>query len=127
MGLREQIAADTTWILTNEDDFGWPITLMDPSGKSESLIGFSDDISEVIDPQTGEVVSGRFATAVFSMATLTAAGFTSLPEGVMNTAGKPWLVVFDDVYGASHTFNVESSKPDRAMGVVVCHLGTYNP
>lgn len=127
MSLRLRAAADTATILTKTADFGWATTVTDPNGLSKLVIGFSNDIAQVIDPQTGLVVSGRVATAVFSISTLEAAGFATLPQGIEEQSSKPWRVDFNDVNGNAHTFKVSSSDPDRAMGVVVCFLELYTP
>jgi hypothetical protein len=127
MSLRLQAVSDIATILTDTDDFGWSTTVTDPSELSAPVIGFSNDIAQVIDPQTGLVVSGRVATAVFSISTLESAGFTTLPQGIESQSSKPWRVDFDDVHGYSHTFKVSSSDPDRTAGVVVCFLEAYTP
>lgn len=125
MGLRAQAALDAQAILTNTDDFGWPITVTDPAGTSAALTGFSNDITQVIDPQTGAVVSGRTATAALSIATLTEAGFTELPYGVVSAGQRPWVIAFDDINGQPWTFKVMASDPDRTLGIVVCFLEEY--
>ena len=125
MGLRETAAADVGAIL--EDSvygFGWPITVTDPDGNTAPLTGVSGDISQVIDPDTGIAVSGRLASAVLRISSLTAAGL-GLPVGIADSAKKPWVVQFDDINGNAHTFKVQQSDPDRAVGVVVCLLEVY--
>jgi len=125
MGLREVASADVGAIL--EDGvygFGWPITVTDPGGKSAPLTGFSDDISQVIDPDTGIAVSGRLASAVLRISSLTEAGL-GLPVGIADAGSKPWVINFDDINGSPHTFKVQQSDPDRAIGIVVCILEIY--
>ena len=127
MGLRDLAEQDLGGIL--EDDaygFGWPITLTDPAGLSDNtLIGFSDDISQVIDPDTGQLVSGRLASVALRISSLLTAGFT-LPRGVADQSSKPWVVTFNDINGTSHTFKVRQADPDRALGLVVCILEEYS-
>jgi hypothetical protein len=127
MSLRERAAADTTAILTNQDHFGWLITVIDPDGLSASITGFSNDIAQAVDPQTGQVVSGRLATVALSISTLNDAGFTSLPVGIADTNRLPWIVSFNDVQGDAYTFKISVANPDRTLGVVVCYLEAYNP
>lgn len=125
-GLRETAEADLEFIL--EDDvtgFGWPITVTDPAAKAESLIGFSGDIAQVIDPDTGQAVSGRLAMVTLRISTLIAKGFTSLPRAIADDTSKPWLIAFDDINGNSFTFKVQQSNPDRTLGVVKCILEIY--
>jgi len=106
--------------------FGWPIQVTSPEGlNAPDLVGFSNDISQLVDPDTGQAVSGRLATVSLRIASLTLAGFTELPEGVANTAIKPWLVTFDSINGEAFTFKVTESNPDRAIGVVVLMLEFY--
>ena len=125
MGLRARAALDAQRILTNTNHFGWPITITDPAGTSAVVTGFSNDVAQVLDPQTGEVIEGRTVTAVLSIATLTEAGFTSLPRSVVSDAQRPWVITFDDVNGNSGTFKVMSTNPDHTLGIIVCFLETY--
>ena len=122
MGLRTQIEADLAESMEDEDDFGWPVTIVAPDGVSQSLIGLSTDIAQIIDPDTGMVISGRMASIALRISTLI---FATLPEGVADQTSKPWLVWFEDVNGNPYTFKVKESNPDRAMGIVVCILELY--
>ena len=127
MGLRAKAGADAKTIL--EDGaigFGWPITVTDPSGTVGNLTGFSNDISELIDPDTGQAVSGRLASVALSIDSLTDAGL-GLPVGIADSTLKPWLVAFDDVNGNPFTFKVQRSNPDRALGIITCILEFYKP
>ena len=128
MSLREQAEADLGIIL--EDDingFGWPITITNPAGVSESLVGFSSDITQLIDPETGAAVSGRLASVALRIKSLVLAGFTELPRNIPDATSKPWLIQFDDINGNAFTFKVSDSNPDRAMGLIVCVLEAYTP
>ena len=127
MGLRELAENDLGFILEDEvTGFGWPVTITDPLGNSGTgpFIGFTDDISQVIDPDTGQAVSGRLATVVLRISSLNAAGL-GIPEGISDENLKPWVVQFDDINGVSYTFKVSSSNPDRALGVVSLILELY--
>ena len=127
MGAREIAEADLGFIL--EDSvfgFGFDITVTDPSGLSKPLTGFSNDISQVIDPDTGQAVSGRLASVALRISSLTAAGF-ALPVAVADAGAKPWLITFDDINGNSFIFKVQQSNPDRTLGVIACILETYKP
>jgi len=110
-----------------EDDtygYGWAIVLTDPAGTEVPLTGFSDDISQIIDPDTGQAVSGRLASAVLRISSITGAGLT-MPKGISDRTSKPWLISFDDINGNPYTFKVSQADPDRALGVVVCILEFY--
>ena len=104
--------------------FGWPITVTDPAGATAPLTGYSDDISQIIDPDTGQAVSGRLASAVLRISSLTGAGL-DLPQAIADASSKPWLIQFDDINGSAFTFKVSQSNPDRALGLVVCLLELY--
>jgi len=128
MGLRDIAKTDLSLILADSDyGFAYLITVTNPAGTStpSGFTGFSNDISQIIDPDTGEAVSGRSATVALDMTALTAAGFSTLPEAVADEDLKPWIVVFDDIEGSSYTFKVSQSNPDRSLGLVVCHLEAY--
>lgn len=126
MSLRETAEADLAGIL--EDDvngFGYPIILTSPDELVKPLIGFSNDISLLIDADTGLAISGRSASVALRISSLIAAGYTTLPEAVQDSALKPWLVTFDDINGNSFTFKVQEGSPDRAIGVIICKLEIY--
>lgn len=125
MSLRELAEQDLAVVLENGSDFGWPITVTDPDGLSGSLTGSSTDIAQVIDPDTGEAVSGRMAAVTLRISSLTAAGL-GLPVAIADSTGLPWRVTFDDINGTPYTFLVAQSNPDRALGVVTCILRIYN-
>lgn len=127
MGLRELAEQDLGAILEDSAyGFGWSITLTDPAGLTDpNLIGFSDDISQVIDPDTGQLVSGRLASVALRISSLLTAGFT-LPRGIADQSSKPWVVTFNDINGTSHTFKVRQADPDRALGLIVCILEGYD-
>lgn len=126
MGLRELAEQDLAATLEDSvGGFAWPITITDPDGNSGSLTGSSTDIAQVIDPDTGEAVSGRLASIAVRISTLTAKGL-GLPVGIADAGSKPWIVQFDDINGNPYTFKVTQSNPDRAIGLVTCILGVYN-
>lgn len=124
MGLREQAAADLRTILADESGFGWPIWIYPPTGEGARLTGFSNDVAQMIDPQTGQAVSGRVASIALSIADLDAANL-GLPRAIASKASKPWLVQFCDIGGKQHLFKVSEANPDRALGVVTCLLEPY--
>ena len=125
MSLRVLAESDLGLILEDgATGFGWPITLTNPAGATFAGIGFSDDIAQVIDPDTGELVSGRLASAAIRISTLYAAGF-ELPRAIADSDIKPWLVAFDDINGLPYTFKVRQSNPDRALGLITLVLEAY--
>lgn len=119
--------AEADLAVTLEDPvfgFGQAITVTDPDGNTANLTGFSGDIAQVIDPDTGTAVSGRLAHVDLRISSLTAAGL-GLPIGVVKRTDKPWIIDFDDIQGAPYKFKVQQSNPDRTSGVIACILETY--
>ncbi len=126
-GLREQAESDLSFIL--EDGvygFGWPINIKDPAGTDADLTGFSGDISQMFDPETGVPISGQLAHVALRLTTLKAVPF-EVPRGVADESSKPWVVTFEDIDGEPRTFKVKNSDPDFTLGVVVCILEHYEP
>lgn len=129
MSLRLQAETDLGYILEGDSGgFRWPISVTDPSGlTAPALFGFSNDVALAIDPDTGQTVSGRIASVALRISSLQAAGFTTLPIGIHDSAVKPWIVVFDDINGSPYTFKIREGDPDRALGLVTCVLEQYTP
>ena len=127
MGLREVAEADLEFMLeVDSDGFAWPISLTDPAGTTVSMQGFSNDVAQVVDPDTGQVFSGRTASIALRIASIYAAlPGSGLPESIEDASSKPWVVAFDDIHGLAYTFKVEQSNPDRTLGVVTCVLEQY--
>lgn len=126
MGLREDAAADLRLILEDTAaGFGWPITVIDPSRNAVEMAGLSNDISHMIDPQTGIAVTGRLAHVVLSIASLQAAGL-EMPRGIADSKSRPWVVQFNDINGTTHKFRVSEAMPDRALGCVKCSLEAFD-
>jgi hypothetical protein len=125
VSLRAQAAVDARAIVGDASAFACPTTLTDPGGHTAAVNGLTTDVHTTIDPNTGMVVSGRKASVAYSLAALTAAGFASVPKQIASQSSKPWVVVFADITGASHTFKVAEGLPDAAIGIVVCMLEAY--
>lgn len=126
MGLRETAESDLGKILNDSaTGFAWSINVTDPASKSEDLKGLSNDIHQAIDPDTGQIVSGRVASVALRLADLTAAGFTSIPRNISDDSSRPWIIKFDDINGNAFTFKVSESNPDRALGAILCFLEIY--
>lgn len=128
MNLRELAEADLATTL--EDGlagFGWPVTLTTPAGAVVNVTAQSNDISLMVDPQTGVLVSGRQASATVRISSLYAQSVSVLPFGEPRKGAKPWLVQFNDINGLPYTFKVVTGEPDRALGVVVLLLEAWKP
>jgi hypothetical protein len=126
VGLAEIIYADTRAIL-NDSVFGngVAISLTAPDCRVGTLTGFSNDIGLLVDPDTGQAVSGRAATIAIHLADLAEQGL-GIPENVQNKRSKPWVVGYTDQLGNTYTFKVSESHPDRTLGVVTCSLVSYD-
>ena len=125
MSLRTTAEQDLGAILEDSAmGFGWAIQVTDPSGLSKPLTGFSDDISQIIDPDTGEAVSGRLVSVALRISSLIAVGL-ALPVGIADSKIKPWVIEFDDINGNPYKFKVAQSNPDRALGLITCILELY--
>ena len=126
MGLKDIAAADARTILNDKvTGVAVSIIITDPDGVVGNLTGNSSDIAEVIDVDTGRMISGREASVTLVIADLTEKGL-GIPENVQDDSKKPWLVDFDDVNGNSYTFKVIRSSPDRTIGNITVHLGAYD-
>lgn len=126
MGLRTTAENDLAFILENKAcGFGFDITVTNPSLTVAQFVGFSNDISQVIDPDTGQVVSGRSASVALRMTSLNTAFSNVLPVGIADASSKPWIVEFLDIAGFAHKFKVIKSNPDRALGIVTLLLDRY--
>lgn len=127
MSLRLQAAADLQGILEDSvGGFGWAISVTSPVGVTAAFTGFSTDIGQTIDPETGVAISGSRASVALRIASLTAASMT-IPKNVADTTGKPWVVKFNDINGVPRTFKVFDAMPDHALGIITLMLESYRP
>ena len=125
MGLRQEIRQHAHTILQDvAHGFAWSLVVTNPDGIAACMKGFSTDIADLIDPETGMAVSGRQAEVTLSFDSLKAVGLKH-PAYIANGDGKPWTIKFDDIEGISHIFKVMRSAPDRTMGLVLCYLEAY--
>ena len=107
--------------------FGQSITLTDPAGLAVAMVGSSNDIGAMIDPDTQQFVSGRTASMTLRISSIYGAGFTALPVGVAERSSKPWRVTYTAKGSRSYEFAVRQTMPDRTAGVVVMVLEIYKP
>ena len=126
MGLREQAEADLGMIVEDRSfGWGWDIVLTNPEGKSEPMIGISQDISLAVDPDTGMLVSGRTATVALRISSIRAKGFPENPKNIPEKNKRPWVVGFKDINGVPCLFKVIRSNPDGMIGCLTLVLETY--
>lgn len=125
--LRTVAESDLRYIV-EQDPQGprWPLTVTNPDGVALETYCVGNDIAQAIDPETGELVSGRSSSVSLVLRTLLDAGL-GIPEGIADESKKPWLVATEDVNGISYTFAIQQTNPDRTLGLVTCLLETYVP
>jgi hypothetical protein len=127
VNLRDLAALDHIAILTDGDGgFGWPIIVTSPNGQIASTTGFTSDVGEVVDPQTGLEVLGRRVTVQVLPAPLVAAGL-GVPTAISDSKSKPWLMRFADASGRGRTYKVMTVAPDGVLGSIRCGLEAYTP
>ena len=118
MGLRERALADTRAILNDRQcGSGYPVTVTPPTGAAVPLVGWTNDIGLLVDPDTGQAVSGRSIVVTLSLVDLQAANL-SIPENVPDLDRNPWVLSFTDLVGGDLTTCVTESAPDRILGFV---------
>ena len=123
MTLRDIATEDLNAIITQ--DFGIPIVVIDPAGTRGEVVGYTNDIGQIIDPDTGQMISGRLVSVAISLRSLTAVGL-GVPQGIEKASLKPWYVTYQDTDFNQYTFKIMTSNPDRTLGIVTCELELYN-
>ena len=129
-GIRAIAEADLANTLEDGDfGFGWPIILTAPDGfvSPEPLMGQQGDISQAIDPDTGQLVAGRQAHVGLRISSITEASYPGLPKNIETPSSKPWRVTFDDLQGNTRTFKISEANPDRTLGIIMCQLEVWEP
>lgn len=129
MSLREIAEKDLKFILENDTGGNrYPLTIIDPNGYQSvnQIYGCSNDISQMIDPETGMLVSGRNATVTIRVNHLITEGYTDLPEVEHDSGLKPWVIKMDDLQGNTHTFTIRSAMPDKTVGIITLILELYD-
>lgn len=122
MGLREQAALDAQAILQDSAmGFGWPLLLTSPLGTTTQLTGYTTDVAQTIDPETGQAVAGRRASVAVSLKSL-----PEMPRAEASQLRKPWTVTYADSEGVTGKWKVIEVLPDRALSVVVLLLESYH-
>lgn len=125
MGLLAEAATHLRTFLEDSDGgFGLAMTVTDPDGVSGSITGYSGNIGQKIDPDTGMTIAGQQIHATLPIAALQET-FSAQPRGVHDETLKPWLVLLQlPGMAAAQTFKVTEAAPDE-QGAVVCFLEFY--
>ena len=125
MSLRALAEADLQNILEDQSTgFGYGVTIINPDQAEFTMVGYTQDISQTIDTDTGQIVSGRLASVSLRESTLIQNNF-SMPVGIVDQSIKPWIIKFNDINGASYTFKIVEANSDRTLGVITCLLEEY--
>lgn len=119
VNLRQIAQRDARRILNGEAST--ELTVTDPDGNAGTFTGWSNDIGYLIDPDTGQAVSGRYATAAFSILDLDENGL-GIPTGIHDSDVKPWTIAVVNELGESFIFVVQAAQPDRTLAYVKCDL-----
>lgn len=129
MNLRQLAEKDLETILeTDQRGNRYPFTVIQPDGYQSvnPVYGYGNDISQMIDPDTGMLVAGRNATFTFRVNHLINEGYTSLPKVEHSNIEKPWVFKYVDFEGVTHTFTIRSAMPDKTIGIITLVLELYN-
>ena len=127
MTLRTIAEADLATVMESAESFRWPVVLTDPDDNTHTapLYAIVNDVSGLIDPDTGQLVSGRVATFGIRISSITALGL-GLPKGESSSNKRPWVVSFKDITGASHLMKVTRGDPDLTLGIINLYLEVYS-
>ena len=125
MSLLNVAAKDARGIIENPRNASRDIKLLEPDGAEHPLTVGTRNISQAIDPDTGELVSGQFISVTISLLTLAEKNI-SMPRNIQGHSENPWLVVMiNHITNAETTYKVIHSAPDFTLGLIVCDLGNY--
>lgn len=126
MGLLDRMRKDSQRIM-NSDRFGFStaITLTDPDGVGYPFNSIIAVIHNLVDPDTGQPVSGFLATASINILDLQALGL-EIPEGEMSELSRPWTVTETNIQNVVVTYKIVRAAPDEANGNILCDLVTYD-
>ncbi len=125
MSLIERLQKDSQRIMNSSRyGFGQAIILTEPSGIAHTLKGIVSIIHNLIDPDTGQPVSGFLATVSLNVLDLQSMGI-DIPEGEMSEYARPWTVQTANVSGVQVLAKVIRVAPDETNGNLLVDLGNY--
>ena len=125
MSLLQRIQKDSQRIM-NSTRFGVSIdiVLLDPAQVEYPLKSIVTVIHNLVDPDTGQPVSGYLATASINRLDLNELGI-ALPEGISNELARPWTIRYTNIDNVEITNKITRAAPDEANGNILCDLGSY--
>ena len=121
MNFMQRVRRDAQRIMKKD---GQNVVLITPDGLKYPLNSIVSVIHNLIDPDTGQPVSGFLATASINRLDLNALDI-ALPEGEASEFERPWLVRETNIDGIEVTYKITRSAPDEANGNILCDLGAY--
>jgi len=98
--------------LEDTDAFGWPFTLTNPLGESQTITGQARHINMLIDMETGADVQQEQLSVVAVLSTIT-----------IGEPKKNWLVKVTDTAGNEYDCYVVLATPDRTFDTITLKLG----
>lgn len=123
MSLFDDAASDWQEILNDDIGATVPCTVTNPSGVSQSFLCRHMDISQQIDPETEEIISGRQVGVSIDLKDLAAVSFDGVCA-IEDKKKKPWKVTVANILGTSGTYKVAMTSPDFILGNMLIYLET---
>ena len=125
MGIRAEAEADLAYTLEDAvSGFGFAVELIAPDGAVYPLNGQQNDISAILDPDTGTAVRARDISVTLRASSLPAG---RPPIGIPDETASPWLVRYTEISGDVFTGRVAETLPDDGMGLLTLKLEPYRP
>ena len=121
MNFMQRVRRDAQRIMKKD---GQNVVLITPEGLKYPLNSIVSVIHNLIDPDTGQPVSGFLATASINRLDLNELDI-ALPEGEASEFERPWLVRETNIDGVEVTYKITRSAPDESNGNILCDLGAY--
>lgn len=125
MSLRTVADSDLLAIVEDTDLLATDITCTDEHLVTATVRGQANQTALGIDPDTGQHVAGKQASAVILRSAIVAAGLSE-PKAVAELTSTPWRVSWVGPADAvTRTFKVVEVLPDETRGLLTLKLEVY--
>lgn len=125
MSLLDRVRKDAQTIMNSgRFGFGTDVVITDPDGVEYPMKSILTVIHNLIDPDTGQPVSGYLATASINRYNVPVSKRTEL-YGVSDELKRPWTMRETNIDGVIVTYKITRAAPDEANGNILCDLGSY--